>query len=140
MPGHPDPPNGGDLMRRFVPESPLPALLGISIEEISDGHAVLLMPFHQRHCTMGDTVHGGAISTLIDTSVMVVSWSGADLPDQLRGATVDLSVSFVAASNGQDLQATARVLRRGHRLTCVRVDVTDEDGLVAAGRGTYQVG
>ena len=91
-------------------------------------------------CTAGETVHGGALATLIDSAGVVAAWSNVtDAPS--RGATVNLSVSFMAAAQAVDVFAEARVIRRGRSLVFVDIDVTDARGQpVAKGLLTYKLG
>lgn len=132
---------GTDLMRQFIPQSPYVGLLGMQIEELGDGTATLSLPFKDEVITIGSTVHGGAVSSLIDTAAMAAAWSGAAVPDNLRGTTVALTVNFLAAANSVDLTAVARVLKRGKNLHYVEVDVHDPDGAaVAKGLVTYKIG
>jgi len=54
---------------------------------------------------------------------------------------VALTVNFVGAARGQDVTATARVVRRGKTLVFVDVDATSADGtVVARGLVTYKLG
>ncbi len=69
------------LVQAFIPHSPHAKALGISIEEIEADRAVLAMPFKEELVTMGDVVHGGAISTLIDTAATVAAWATDEVPD-----------------------------------------------------------
>jgi len=132
---------GTELMRQFLPHSPFVAHTRIELARIDDGYAELTLPFHEEIVTIGEVIHGGAIVTLIDTAAMAAAWAGADVPEQLRGATVSLSVNYLAPAEGADITATAQVLRRGHRLTNVRVDVhTDGATHVATAIVTYQIG
>lgn len=136
-----EPMDGRDIMRDFVPASPLVQHLGIRLEDLGDGTARLSLPFSEQVVTMGTTVHGGAIATLADTAAMAASWSGAPVPESLRGSTVDLTVHYLAPANGTDLVADAQVLRRGRSLVHVGVDVTDAAGaLVAHAVAAYKLG
>lgn len=132
---------GTDVMREFLPNSPFVGHLGIELVRLDDGAAELRLPFRDEVVTIGRTVHGGAIATLIDTAAMAAAWAGAEVPEELRGATVSLSVNYLAPADGQDVTATARVERRGRRLVNVHVDVQDTDGShVAVAIVTYQLG
>lgn len=134
-------PTGFDVMHQFLPASPLPIHLGIELVELRDGHARLHLPFRDHNVTMGSVVHGGAVAALVDTAAMAAAWAGADVPENLRGATVSLSVNYVAAADGVELTADARVVRRGRRLTSLQVEVTDPSGeIVATAMATYQMG
>lgn len=133
--------DGTDIMRQFLPASPFPAHLGIELVEIDDGRAQLRLPFRDEVVTIGTVVHGGAIATLVDTAAMAAAWAGAEVPDQLRGSTVGLTVNYLAPADGTDVTASAEVVRRGRRLATVRVDATTDDGtLVATALVTYQLG
>lgn len=137
----PTPTTGAEVMRGFLPASPFVVHAGIELVELTDGHAELRLPYRQEVTTVGTVVHGGAIATLIDTAAMAAAWAGAELPDELRGATVALSLSYLAPADGADVVALADVVRRGRRLTTVRVDAhTPEGTAVAAALVTYQLG
>jgi uncharacterized protein (TIGR00369 family) len=129
------------LVEAFIPHSPHTAALGISIESIEDDHAVLTMPFKPELVTMGDVVHGGAISTLIDTAATVAAWAVDEVPESPAGSTVSLTVNFASAARAVDLRAEARVIRRGRQLSNIEVHATDPDGkLIAHGIATYKLG
>ncbi len=133
--------DGAEVMRRFLPESPFVDHLGIELAAIDDGYAELRLPFRDEVVTIGSVVHGGALATLIDTAAMVASWAGAEVPETLRGATVSLSVTYLAPADGEDVAAVARVVRRGRRLTNVAVDVHTAGGEhVATALATYKIG
>lgn len=131
---------GADLMRQFLPTSPFVGHLGIELREAEDGRALLALPFRDEVVTIGTTVHGGAVASLVDTAAMVAAWSGAEIPEQIRGTTVALSVTYLAAATGEDLEAEARVLRRGRNLVFCDVDVRAGEKPVARGLVTYKIG
>ncbi len=68
-------------------------------------------------------MHGRAIASLIDTAAMVAAWSDDSVPDNLRGTTVSLTVTYLAPAEHEDIQATARVLQRGRNLVYLDVEV-----------------
>jgi uncharacterized protein (TIGR00369 family) len=132
---------GEEIMRRFLPSSPFPGHLGIRLVDIGPGSARLGLPFAEALVTVGSTVHGGAVASLIDTAAMVAAWSGGEVPDKLRGSTVGLTISYLAPADGEDLEATATVLRRGRNIVHVDVDVRTASGAaVAKGLVTYKLG
>jgi uncharacterized protein (TIGR00369 family) len=127
-----------ELVKAFIPNSPHAAALGISIAEIELDRALLVMPFKEELVTMGDVVHGGAISTLIDTAATVAAWATDEVPESPSGATVSLAVNFISAARATGLRAEARVVRRGRKLTFVEIDARDHNGApVANGIATY---
>lgn len=133
--------DGADIMREFLPHSPLVGHLGIQVVHLGEGEAILRLPFRDELATIGRIVHGGAIATLADTTAMAASWAGAEVPETLQGSTVALSINYLAPADGASLTATARIVRRGRRLVTVQVDVrTDDDLPVATALVTYQLG
>ena len=135
-------PSGAEVITQFLRHSPFVLHLGMRLESIEPDRARLAMPYRDELATIGEVVHGGALSALVDTAAMAASWSAHELENgQLRGTTVALSVNFVAAAQGQEVTADARVIRRGKSLCFCDVDVTDASGrLVAKGIVTYKLG
>jgi uncharacterized protein (TIGR00369 family) len=128
------------IITDFIPASPMPAALGIHLESLAPDRARLALPWSEPLATMGDVVHGGAIAALADTAAMAAAWATDEVPESLTGATVSLTLDYLAAGRG-DLTADAVVLRRGGRLVYVRVDVADAAGEpVAAGQAVYSLG
>jgi acyl-coenzyme A thioesterase PaaI-like protein len=88
------PQTGADVMAQFIPKSPFVAKLGI-VADVLDGDEVRLrLPWDESNVTVGDMVHGGAIAALADVAVMAAAWSGAQVPDSLRGVTRRCRCSF----------------------------------------------
>ena len=115
--------------------------LGIEVLEAEQGYVRLRLPFLADNRMGGgaDTMHGGAIASLVDAASGAVTRTlpAPSEPPLLGGATTDLNVSYLNAGRG-DLYAQGRVLREGGRLAFVGVEVRDEAGtLVAIGRATF---
>ncbi|HEY7356592.1 MAG TPA: PaaI family thioesterase [Ktedonobacterales bacterium] len=135
------PATGADFIRQFLPNSPYVGHLGMRLVEMQPDSATLALPFSATLITIGTVVHGGAIASLIDTTAMVAAWSGAALPEKLRGTTVGMTVNYLTAASSEDLQATASVLQRGKNLVYLDVEVRGASGkLVAKGLVTYKIG
>jgi uncharacterized protein (TIGR00369 family) len=119
---------------------PFAVLLGLQIEEVRPDFCRMRLPFRPEVRTAGEVVHGGAISTLIDSAGVVAAWSNV-MSSPTRGATANLSVSFLAAAQAVDLFAEARVIRRGRSMVFVDIDVTTQAGeAIAKGLLTYKLG
>lgn len=135
------PPAGAEVMRRFLEVSPFVRHLDMRLVSLEPDVARIELPFAEPVVTVGDVVHGGAIASLIDTTAMAASWSTDQVPEKLRGATVGMTVTFMAPARAQAVTATARVVRRGSSLCFCEVDVAAEDGeVVAKGLVTYRLG
>lgn len=135
------PQSRAEIIRQFLPTSPYVGHLGMQLTDMQPDMAVLTLPFERSLVTIGNTIHGGAIASLIDTAAMVAAWSDTTVVENLRGTTVGLTVSYLAAAQGEDLRATARVLRRGRSLVYLDVEVQSVSGTnVARGLVTYKLG
>lgn len=132
--------DGAALMRQLIPTSPFAVHLGLQVVELSDGRAVLDLPFRDELVTIGRTVHGGALATLLDTTAMAAAWSGAPEPDRLQGSTIGLSVSYLAPAEAADVRAEGQVLRRGRSVAHVSVQATAGGVPVAQALVTYKLG
>ena len=85
--------------------------------------------------TTGPVVHGGLISTLLDTAMGGACWT--TLADDESFLTADLRVEFMRSARPGTLRATGQVVRRTKRVAFCAAELFDEDGrLVAAGRCT----
>jgi uncharacterized protein (TIGR00369 family) len=130
-----------DIIRQFLPISPYVGHLGIQLTDMRPDEATLRLPFSDSLITIGTTVHGGAIASLIDTAAMVAAWSDDSVPDSMRGTTVSLTVNYLAPAEHEDIQATARVLKRGRSLVYLDVDVQSVSRKsIAKGLVTYKLG
>ena len=128
------------LVREWLEHSPFAVHLGITVNSLREGEAELSLPYDDKLATMGNVVHGGAISSLDDAAAAAAAVSAAEGDTLAGGTTVDLSVSLLAAARGSDLRARARVIRRGKAISFLEVDVEDGEGSpVAKGLVTYRV-
>ncbi len=134
-------PTRRETIAAFIPASPLVRHLGIAVHALEADRALLALPYRSELATIGDVVHGGAIASLIDTAGMAAAWADDAPAEQLAGATVSMTVDYVAPARGSDLLATATVARRGRSLCFVDVRVTEPgDRLVAKGSLVYRFG
>jgi uncharacterized protein (TIGR00369 family) len=130
-----------DIIRQFLPSSPYVGHLGIQLIDMQQDMATLRLPFANSLITIGTTIHGGAIASLIDTAAMVAAWSDDSVPENMRGTTVSLTVTYLAPAEREDIQATARVLKRGRSLVYLDVEVqTASRKNIAKGLVTYKLG
>ena len=130
-----------ETIQAFIPNSPLVGHLGIELAAIEPDRAVLRLPYRPELATIGDVVHGGAIAALLDTASMAAAWADDTVPDALAGATVSMSVDYLAAARAVDLTATARAVRRGRSLCFCEMEVTQPDGgVIAKGLAVHRFG
>jgi len=135
------PSGGAQVIATFLPQSPFVTKLGIVADSLEPDQVRLRMPWDPSNVTIGDIVHGGAIATLADLTVMAAAWSGAPAPESLRGVTVSMALDFLAPARATDLIGRGRVLRRGRSLVNCEAEVVRPDGeLVAKAIATYKIG
>ncbi|HEY7630641.1 MAG TPA: PaaI family thioesterase [Thermoleophilaceae bacterium] len=130
-----------EIIRSFIPQSPLVRHLGIELKTLEPDLAELLLPYRAELATMGDIVHGGAIATLIDTAGVAAAWAyDEEAPDGATGSTVSMTVEYLAAARGGDLLATATPARRGRSMCFCDIEVTEPPGerVVAKGMLVYR--
>jgi uncharacterized protein (TIGR00369 family) len=141
QPSGPPAASGRDVIAQFLPQSPFVAKLGIVADRLEDDGVRLRLPWDPSNVTIGDMVHGGAIATLADLTVMAAAWCGAEAPPELRGVTVSMALDFMAPARATDVIGVGRVLRRGRSLVNCEAEIVDPQGrLVAKALATYKVG
>lgn len=129
-----------DLLKLMEEHVPFNRYLGLRGESVRPGACVVSLAVREEF--VGDprrpALHGGVISTLIDTAGGLAAWSA--LPPGESVSTVDLRVDYLEpAGLGAPLLASAELVRKGNRVCHVRIAVTQSDVLVAEGRGVYNI-
>jgi uncharacterized protein (TIGR00369 family) len=120
--------------------SPYGKLLGLTATEVAEDRVRVRLPFRPDLTTLGEMLHGGATASLVDTAATAAAWASPRASLQARGTTVGFSLSYLAPGLGQDLTATASVIKRGGSLCIVDVQVEDEAGVaVACATVTYKL-
>lgn len=130
------------IARQFINALPHSRALGMELVALGDGTATLSMPWDPR--LVGDpatgVLHGGAVSTLMDTA------SGAAVMSHSAGpiatATLDLRIDYMRpATPGQRITAHAECHHMTRSVAFIRVTAVDEDQSrpVAMGTGAFSV-
>ena len=112
--------------------------LGLQPEEVKPNFGRMRLPFKVDLQQARGLVHGGAIASLIDSAgVLTIK---ATVPDAIGGATVSMTVNYLAPAQQIDLIAEAHIIRRGRSIVFLDVDVLAPNGeRVAKGQLTYKV-
>src|SRR5947208_16019795 len=124
-----------DIMDIMEKEVPFNRYLGIRGESAEKGRSVLRLPVRPEF--VGDplrpALHGGVVSSLIDTAGGLAAWSALGAGESV--STVDLRVDYLEpAGLTAPLRASAELVRKGNRVCHVRIAVMQGDVLVAEGR------
>ncbi len=116
--------------------------LGIKVEKAENGFARLFLPYKPEFT--GDArrpaLHGGILSTLIDTCGGIAVWSCCQLEDRI--ATIDMRVDYLRPAPQADLLAESRVRLMGNRVGNVQTVIfarESPDKIIAEGRAVYNI-
>ena len=117
-------------IKKAVDSVPYAHLLGIELDDISEGAATLGLKIRHELTQNHGVVHGGAIASLIDTAMAFAIITL--LAPKEKVTTVDLTISYLRPLTKGRVTAKARVVRAGRRLFSVSADVFGGDGKLAA--------
>jgi uncharacterized protein (TIGR00369 family) len=118
---------------------PYCAALGVQVDELALDRARLRLPYRDENSNPGRALHGGVSASLIDIAGTLAGWSGIEDRPGLETSTLDLSVNYLAAAIGEEVVASAEVLRRGKELSYCQVDVRTAAGKrIAVGLVTFR--
>jgi uncharacterized protein (TIGR00369 family) len=113
--------------------------LGIRVESVELDRVRLRVPYKDDNSNPGRALHGGVAASTINIAGSLAAWTGIDERAALETCTLDLSVNYLAAAIGEDIVATAEVLRRGKEIVYCDVDVRNDAGKrIAKGLVTYR--
>ena len=115
------------IARQFIEAIPFSRALGMRIDEIGEGRAVISMPYDP--ALIGDpqtgVIHGGAVSALMDTCGGAAVLSH---PEAEGSATIDLRIDYMrAAKPGQRITAEAVCFHVTRTVAFIRATARDEE-------------
>lgn len=127
---------GLELLHRIaskqLPPPPAAELLGLAATFVSPGLVVFSYAPREEHSNALGTVHGGILTTVLDTAMSCAVHS--ELEPDVAYATVELKTSFVrpvTLATGS-LRAEGRVVHSGSRIATAEATLVDEAGTLYA--------
>ena len=113
--------------------------LGLCVESISEGVAVLRMPYSERLVRVGGTLCGQALMSAADTA-MVIALAGT-FGEFRPVTTVSQNVTFMRPITAQDVLVEARVIRAGKTLAFGEITLrgAKDDRTAAHATTTYAI-
>jgi uncharacterized protein (TIGR00369 family) len=116
---------------------PFADLLGLDLgdsEQAPEGRDSLVrLEATDQHLNVGGIVHGGVLASLIDTAMGRAVRSVTDSST----ATSQLTVTYLEPAKPGTLVATARITKRGSKLTIVEAEVEQDGTAVAHALATF---
>lgn len=115
----------------------LPKYLGLRIVDVAPGTLRAEMEVREELLTPFKTMHGGVISAVCDHVLGCVCY-----PQMSRGqwaATTEFKLNLLAPVTKGVLVANATIVSMSKALAVVRIDVANEDRLVAVAQGTVTI-
>jgi uncharacterized protein (TIGR00369 family) len=109
---------------------PFAKLLGIEVDSVEAGHAVLSMKIRDDLKQNHGVAHGGSVAALIDSAMAIAIMPM--LSENERTTTVDLTIHYLRPLTEGTARASARVVRAGKRVITVSAELFNEQGKLAA--------
>ncbi|HEX6718646.1 MAG TPA: PaaI family thioesterase [Pyrinomonadaceae bacterium] len=119
-----------------VDDVPFAKLLGMEVDSVEPGHAVLSMKIRDDLMRNHGIAHGGAVAALIDSAMAfaIVPMLG----ENEHSVTVDLTIHFLRPVSEGTARASAKVVRAGKRVITVSAELFDsQEKLAATAISTY---
>lgn len=129
--------NAADV-ERILGASAAEGDLGLRLVSVEDEGLVLALPLQPRFLQGHGIVHGGILATLADSAAVLALFPREG--DAARGlSSIEFKLNFLrpAVLDAGDVQAHARVLRRGRRVGVAQVELRQAGREVAVGLFTY---
>ncbi len=102
-------------------------MLGMRLVDDDPSRVVVDMPLTPQHENFYDVTHGGALFSLADCALSLISNAAGD-----RAVAINADLVLTAGSrHGDVLTAVAEEATRGRTLATYRISVTRRDGRVA---------
>lgn len=105
-------------------------LVGLEVEKLYEGGAVLGLTVKDDHRQIHNVVHGGVIATLVDTAGAIAAYTVSPVGAEL--ATIELKINYLLPIAEGKVEAEGKVLRAGRNFIVVECDVRNAQGQLAA--------
>jgi uncharacterized protein (TIGR00369 family) len=106
---------------------PFAAQLGIEGMSIGDGVVQARMAWSPERCTVGESMHGGALMTLADATAAACAY--LNLPSAATGTTtIESKTNFMRAVRSGWVTADSSIVHAGRTTIVVQTDLRDDEG------------
>ncbi len=111
--------------------------VGIVVESMESGVAVMTLVLADHHRNSGGLAHGGVLASLADSAGGAAAYSM--VPYEKMAVTTDFSLTCLKSISAGSLMATARVIHSGRRFMRAEVKITSGDVLLATAGVSFMV-
>ena len=122
-------------LRARLAANPFIRFVGIQAPQLGRGYARFLLPFRPELANSIGLLQGGMIADLADETVAYALYSLVRAEETIN--TVEMKINFLAAVKEGEVEAVARITKRGRTISLGEVEVRQGERLVAKAMCTY---
>ena len=122
-------------IRQKLAANPFIKFVGIRVPQLGKGYARFLLPFKPELANTIGLMQGGVIAALADEAVAYALYSL--VPDGETFNTVEMKINFLGAVKEGEVEAEARITKRGRTISLGEVEVRQGERLIAKAMCTY---
>lgn len=122
-------------LRARLAANPFIRFVGIQAPQLGRGYARFLLPFRPELANSIGLLQGGMIAALADETVAYALYSLVPAGETIN--TVEMKINFLGAVKEGEVEAVARITKRGRTISLGEVEVRQEERLVAKAMCTY---
>lgn len=119
-----------EALIRIINNGPYLRLLAMQVRELRAGYCRVETSLDQMHENPFGGLHGGLLSSIVDTSAYWAVYG--DVDEDAGLVSVDLSVDFWAMSKAGPLTAEGRLVRAGRNICMAEATIIDANGKTIA--------
>jgi uncharacterized protein (TIGR00369 family) len=128
-------PEAEAALRARLAANPFIRFAGIQAPQLGRGYARFLLPFKPELANSIGLLQGGMIAALADETVAFALYSLVPAEETIN--TVEMKINFLAAVKEGEVEAVARITKRGRTISLGEVEVRQGERLVAKAMCTY---
>ena len=122
-------------IRARLAANPFIKFVGIKVPQLGKGYARFVLPFKGELANSIGLLQGGAIAALADEAVAFALYSLAKEGETIN--TVEMKINFLGAVKEGEVEAVARISKRGRTISLGEVEVRQGERLIAKAMCTY---
>jgi uncharacterized protein (TIGR00369 family) len=122
-------------IRKRLAANPFIKFVGIQVPQLGKGFARFVLPFKPDLANSIGLLQGGIIAALADEAVAFALYSLVKEGETFN--TVEMKINFLGAVKEGEVEATARIAKRGRTISLGEFEVRQGERLVAKGLCTY---